>query len=321
MRLHNLVTLVWGRPLTDPAVTAVNDFVTRASKVHRGDLFIARDPKQIDTAVARGAYAILTDADVTPTDTEIAWIRVDSLERAMARLIHFALLERTVTAIACDALALALASAMTTAHCFDAPAAEHFEALMQLRDGDVLFFRHDAGYDDLFADTLTLPAAGYPLTLIRHTLFESTFSLNGDRPLTHHIPRYMLSTLARLCRTLDEAGIPHEIPHQLPHFTPIFIGDHFEKRPFGESDRALIFEPRTELAAASRDYLHREARWARCLYLYPDAPPSSDDQTRIYRRPMQILTLLRKERFHFALIVGVEPDAVALPEVRGATLL
>lgn len=310
MRLHNVVTLVWGELLNEPTVTSINDLVSSASKVHRGDLFIVYDTDDIPLAIERGAFALLFDQPIVPTDMEIAWIKVHSLHDALLRLAGYFLLERHVTAIACDGAMIDMAEQIVddpTCH-FLVHASNWFECILSLPPGCTLFFETGCGYDTLFSDAHIISQDQCDLDLMKHTLFESTFSINGQKALTRPFPPFLLPRLARLCHQLNCMRIHWNLERlQLHrHFQPIFIDESFSHKPFGTTKRVLIFEPDSSLFAETFHFLEQSARWAHCIYLLPQTMQTHLPESHLlrYNEKEAIMPQLRSTPFHFALIAA-----------------
>ena len=60
-------------------------------------MFIAFDDSSIEDAILNGAYGIVFSKPTQISDSEIAWIKVQSLDDALKRLLRFKLLDKNVT--------------------------------------------------------------------------------------------------------------------------------------------------------------------------------------------------------------------------------
>ncbi len=58
MRLENLLALTHATLNTQPCVSNFENIIFDVKKVNRGDLFIAKDIKDIPQAVTNGAYGV-----------------------------------------------------------------------------------------------------------------------------------------------------------------------------------------------------------------------------------------------------------------------
>jgi ferrochelatase len=114
MRLENILALTKGTLYSNPNVTLFENLVFDVSKVKRGSLFAAYNPSDIQEALANGAYGILFDKPTQMGDSEVAWIKVASIDEALKRLLRFYLLEKELLVYACDPITLHLALAVST---------------------------------------------------------------------------------------------------------------------------------------------------------------------------------------------------------------
>ena len=87
--LEGLINLIDGELLNSPFISQINAYSSEAKKIKRGGLFVCLDEKEIDLAVKKGAYGILVDKYVKVTDEEIAWIKVDNIEKALCKIVQY----------------------------------------------------------------------------------------------------------------------------------------------------------------------------------------------------------------------------------------
>ena len=89
--LANLVRIVNGKMLNRPSVSAVESFSICAHKIHKKAAFIAvnASAKDVETAIANGAYAVIFDSDFKVSNDEVDFIKVENLNVALLRMIKF----------------------------------------------------------------------------------------------------------------------------------------------------------------------------------------------------------------------------------------
>jgi len=132
MNLANLTALVEGNLANSPSITAFEDVNFEASKVRRGDLFVALAHEDIEEAILNGAYGILFDKPTQISDQEIAWIKVASVDNALLRLLRFHIMQMSPQVYYCDEISLKLASQVITSRdllVLDKPLKEHMQEL------------------------------------------------------------------------------------------------------------------------------------------------------------------------------------------------
>lgn len=95
----------------------------------------------------------------------------------------------------------------------------------------------------------------------------------------------------------------------IEHFQAVFVNNNFEAKEFGTSDKVLIFEQNRELIISEIEFLQKNATWAKIISLIPrDWNMDSNMKSKIYhyRDEKEIFSILKKSKFHFALVAGVE---------------
>ncbi len=315
MRLENIVALTNAKLLTSPEVSAFGEFCFDASKIKRGDIFVALEPQDIDTALQNGAYAVIFDRPVQISDTETAWIKVENLEDALLRLLRFRLVEKEVTAYACDDIILELARGIDT----DGRVVVVYEDIAQLikklwhiEHGATMLFCPAKTNPDLFVNVKELPSIeNEKIEIIEKTLFECSFIFDD-----HYYERILLSPfflpfLQRLLNFYKHKNIGYRLRRfdHLTHFEIVFTNKNFEPKEFGSSERVLIFEKDMTLIAREIEFLSSHAPWARTIYLLPHSyEVESCDNCFYYSDTASLFELLHNTSFHFALIGGVERE-------------
>ena len=108
MILENTVALIGGNLLNTPNISSFTDICVDVKKVSRGSLFFAFNIDEIDDAIFNGAYGIIFDSRVQITDAEIAWIKVEDIDKSLESLIRFHFIKNEIKAYSCDQISLKL---------------------------------------------------------------------------------------------------------------------------------------------------------------------------------------------------------------------
>ncbi|MHC3994514.1 hypothetical protein ACXWTF_06755 [Thiomicrolovo sp. ZZH C-3] len=313
MRLQNLLSLTGAEMMSDPAVTLVDAIVLDVHKVRRGDLFIAFDKADIPQAVANGAYAVLYEETCTVTDPEIAWLKVDSVEFTLLRLLRFRLLEKSLHVYGCDQVTLAVAAQMLKdprCYVWRGTIRSSFYDLWELPEASWVFVPEDKRCEDLFVQVLPLPKTGnVPIDIAEQTLFETSFVLDDVYYERMQLSPFFLPYLGHLYQFAKTHGLSFTVGGMQgsAHFVPVFVGDDLRPKTFGQGGKVLIFEPDLSLLLQEVDFIRNEARWAKIIYLMPkDSAEASGqhDAFLLYENQEAIMQLLKTVPFHFALIGG-----------------
>lgn len=313
MRLQNLLSLTGAELQSEPAVTQIDSFMLHPKKIRRGDLFIAYDPDQIPEAIAAGAYAILYDADIPVTDPEIAWLKTPSIDYALLRLLRFHLLEKSINAVRCDDVTLAIAAQMLRddrCYVFNTDLKSAFHRLWDLLEQSWVFIPDSPQWDDLFVNVLPLPRqSALRADIAEQTLFETSFVLDDVYYERMQLSPFFLPYLVHLYTFAKNKGLRMTVGGMQgsSHFIPVFVAEDLRVKPFGQGGKVLVLEPDLSLLMREIAFVRHEAKWAKIIYLIPEVklmPTQHDEVFLPYRTQEDIMHILKSVPFHFALIGG-----------------
>jgi hypothetical protein len=321
MRLENIIALTHGTLVNKPFVNNFENIVFEIKSLKRGDLFIAFDETLIQEAIFHGAYGVLFDKPTQISDTEIAWIKVDSVSDALKRLLRFRLIEKEVRVYECNEIIIKLALQVITEPHFIALSGniqEIYKLLWDMEQNSTLLFCPTLTDKDIFTNTKTLSSNVIePITIMEQTLFETSFIYDNVFYERQLISPFFIPYLEELLHLYKTLKINFRLRKFTPieHFQAVFTNKKFEIKEFGTSDKVLIFEPNISLIKSEISFLQKQANWAKIVYILPESSYENDESknTLFYKNKNEILSLLREATFHFALIVGVDKSILSQP--------
>ncbi len=324
MRLENILALTYGELINSPFVSDFNHIVFEARHVKRGDLFIAYDETSIDEAVFNGAYGIIFNKPTQISDNEIAWIKVHDLDEALKRLLRFKLIDKNITVYETNEIVLKLALQVVTETNFlalDGDIKSVFRSLDEIQDDGIVLFCPKITSADIFTKVKALPTnVTEPIDVVEQTLFESSFIYDNIFYERQLVSPFFIPYLEQLLHLFKSLKINFRLRKFTPidHFEAVFTNKNFEIKEFGTSDKVLIFEKSESYVKSEIEYLHRQAYWARILYILPELNYQELDETFretynivTYKNKNEIKTLLKQNSFHFALIIGVSKSILS----------
>ncbi len=313
MNLQNLTALVEGNLTNSPSITAFEDVSFDASRVKRGDLFIALKHEDIELAVLNGAYGIVFDRPTQITDQEIAWIKVSSIDNALLRLLRFHIMEKTPHVFYCDQISLKLASQITTSNnllVLSKSLREHIQDLWRIEEGQYVLFTDKRIDAQLFIDAKPISEVhNSQLTIVEQTLFETSFIYDDTYYERQLLSPFFMPYLESVLQFFKQNNIKYQLRNFTPidHFKPVFTNLRFQIKEFGKSDKVLIFEPDFDLVRAQIKFLKQEANWANIIFLIPadkSKELQENDNVFAYESLWDLMQLLKDKKYHFALIAG-----------------
>jgi len=322
MRLENVLALTHGKVINEPFVKIFENIVFDANKVKRGDLFIAFDESTIESAVLNGAYGVLFDKPTQISDREIAWIKVDSIDDALKRLLRFQLIDKEITVYECNKIVLKLALQVMSEPNFIALSGDIqsiVKSLWDLPNQSTVLFSPALTPKEIFTDIKSITSTSRePINIIEQTLFETSFIYDNVFYERQLISPFFMPYLEELLHLFKTLKINFRLRKFTPidHFEPVFTNKNFEIKEFGTSDKVLIFESTAELIDSEIAFLRKQANWANIIFVLPfhesDKYIQYGDVHR-YKNKKEITEILKSNSFHFALIVGVDKSILSKP--------
>ncbi len=301
MRIENYLYILNGELKSSPAITRLGGVSSNPSKIKRGDLFIAKNKKDVKKAIQRGAYGILYEGWIEIEDPEIAWIRVKSIDEALYRLFRYLLIEKKIPLFLLDETEFDLCRYLVDDE--RALFEDEIENMLANLDKADLFL----GKESLFKTLQIEPASRVKpveIKVVKKSLFETSFLLSNRFYERIPIPALFFDELKSVLSIIEHHFLNFNFA-KLPfnHFRPHFINRKFEVMEFGKGSRAIITEPSLNLLNKEWDYLQKTAPWAKKIKI-----AESDFD--------KVKEILYNSDFTYALIHSKEPDMEKLKITR-----
>ncbi|PAF46368.1 hypothetical protein BKH46_07820 [Helicobacter sp. 12S02634-8] len=312
MRVNEAVEIVNGKLAATPSISAFNGVATKIAEVKRGCLFIAKDPSEIDGAIALGAYGVVYDKYAQMVDGEIAWIRVDSIQDAMIRLVRYQFLRDNIEVFYVSAIEYAIASQIitdTTIGFFD----DGLEEILSFMSKQVGLRSVVIKDEALLSLVLEYTQAVIPQELPFKVLVATLFDTKINYKLSHYtlkLPSLFLPELG----SVIEMCVAHHIAFDLgrfcaiPYMCPYFINAHAHLVPYGQTDCVVVAEENIELYKKYAAYIASQAKWGKLVLLLPRGYGEVFDgiaPSEIYDSKDMLKELLMAKDYNFALIFGI----------------
>ena len=320
MKLKNFLALTHTSLINEPCVNGFENIVFDASKVKRGDLFFAFDEEHVDTAVINGAYGVVFDKPTQISDNEIAWIKSNNLDDTLKKLLRFKMIEKELIVYECNEIILKLALQVITQTNFlviNGNMQSIYKFINNVEQRTTLLFCPALNDRDIFASARKMPTTDIQtIEVIEQTLFETSFIYNNIYYERQLISPFFIPYLEELFYLYKSLKINFKLKKIIPinHFEPVFTNKNFEIKNFGTSDKVLIFEPNADLIDSEMIFLQSRASWANIIFIVPYSSTCRENNNIYrYKNDSEIFNILKNNRFHFALIVGVDKAILERP--------
>ena len=274
MTIQSLINLTDGSLQNEPTIQAIEGATVFPSKVEHGDLFISSDKKDIETALDRGAYAIVYDDDtVDISDNDTAWIKVKSVQEASFKLLRYVILEKEASFFLLN---------------------EHensFLKMVLLQKNNIAFISNDwrkafeqilNSSQKLFVGTdkelmkgikpdvkqLKSDVEGY---VVDDTLFKTTFKVNGFIYQDKELAPFHIEHILKVVDFCEDNELPYSVDRvkYTKHFTPVFIDGALNPTRASQSDKVAIFTDNLQDINRAREYIKFNGTWVKSIVLTP----------------------------------------------------
>lgn len=243
MHIENLKNIIGARLETKPVINELTGFCFDLSSIKLGNVYFASNKENLERAIEKGAYGIVYDFDYEFTNTELAFFKVESLNKAFLKLARYFILERELKLIKLNFIQGKIFKHFNlgkNAFYMTELSRDSLSKLMKLDNSSFLFFAENS-----FISSLKLEFDYIKIQSKEDKNINSLFFCDNLSFLPSiQFPNIFCQDLNRICEFLDENDISFKIKNleDFPHFRAVFINSNFQKVAFGSSNRALICE-------------------------------------------------------------------------------
>jgi len=274
MTIQSLIDLTDGSLQNEPTIQEIEGATVFPSKIEDGDLFISSNQEDIETALSRGAFAIIYDDDnIKIVNKDIAWIKVQSIQDASFKLLRYVMLEKEASFFLLN---------------------EHensFLKMILLQKSNITFISNDwrkafeqilNSAKKLFVGTdkelmkrikpdvkrLKSDVDGY---IVDDSLFKTTFKVNGYIYQDKELAPFHIEHILKVVNFCEENELPYS-PDRVKytkHFTPVFIDGSLNPIHSSKSEKVAIFTDNLQDINRAREYIKFKGTWIKSIVITP----------------------------------------------------
>jgi hypothetical protein len=230
MKIETLVNLIKGELLNRPFISEVTSFTKDVDEVSRGSCFFSNDFDKVKKAIKNGAYAIVSEKEFEIIDKEIAWIKTESIKRAIFDIFKYENIKTKIYYT--DKITAHIIKKMNLDK--KVIVLENEETMLKaLNLTEKYLISFNPEFREIFKNIQQLKQAQIELEQI--TLFKSKFE-----NIELNLPFVYKDNFAVALNFFKNYNLKYTLEFELDRFKPVFINSRFEKVEYGESDRVLI---------------------------------------------------------------------------------
>ncbi|MCI5969461.1 hypothetical protein [Helicobacter sp.] len=326
--VNEIVEITFGTLLNKPSISFFYQICDQSSSVRKGDLFVVTNKnnmqaqKDIEEAVQKGAFGILFSGNIAMNDKEVAWISVEDLEQSLMRILRHYLLIKNKILFLLNKEEYEIATQIAT----HKKTLGHFcgsisGLIHNIIESDAGFFL----YCNTSLDLSTLPKNQQEIKILLQEKIQdnklpfalNSYSLFGIKLFYKStdyeipLPKLFLQPLARVLQFCEDYSINVQLENfsTLTNFKPLYLDERGVIAKPGTTNKVLLTCQDSKLYEQYLAYFRMYAKWAHLMLFVPKvyqelyapyakAIPYTDNAI--------LFTALIKEKYNFALILGID---------------
>ncbi|MEA2050116.1 MAG: hypothetical protein U9O56_05245 [Campylobacterota bacterium] len=262
MKISALVDIAEGSLLNSPAISFVTQIHTNIKKINDGDAYFATDETYIQKAIDKGSFCIICDFEPIILDEEIAWIRVDDIQKAICNVLRYKLIEQQANYFFIDKILFEFIQLFKTKEqsnilLLSNNILKDFEILYNIDSSKDIYSTDISLLKNIATNTNTISYKKYDINnLTNHSLFETSFSYEGVFYDKLRLPNVYINHFLQVQEIIKE---PIDIKKLNNNnlFKPIFINKSNQIVGYGQTNRFILSSFDKDIASVEIDYLKR----------------------------------------------------------------
>ena len=320
MKIEDLLNLTNGTVISKPTIRAINSVSVYPSKIELGDLFISNDSEEITKALSNGAYAIIfSDPSIKMTDSEVAWIKVDDIQKSAFRIIRYVLISREADFYLFNEHELSFLKMVLTQkrniEILPHDWRKMFEKI--LNSNSSMFVGTNNELMKMIRPNVSTLNKEASCEIITDTLFKTTFKINGYIYQEKDITPFHVDYLQRVVEFAQKHHLPYDLDRvkYTKHFVPVFIDGFLNVMKPSKSDKVAIFTDNLKDIYKAREYVRYNGAWVKTIVMTPPKTKVEGvDRPNWYADVDEARDILKNSYFNYAFVYAL--DRSMLPKIR-----
>jgi len=260
MQISALTDIVEGRLLNSPSISFITQTHTNIKKINEGDAFFAQNQLDIEEAISKGAFAIITDFTPDILDNEIAWIQVEDFLKSVSNILRYKLLEHKNKFIKTNKIFFNLLNIFKNKELANVILLQNdlvkdFEILNSLESEKLIFGTNLQLLNAISGDVMILENEQFNiLNLTSHSLFETSFSHKDKFFDKIKLPTVYINDLLQQLE-LFNYQLDLKKLNNFNLFKPVFLNKSKQIVPYGQTNRFILANQDNDIARIEIDYL------------------------------------------------------------------
>jgi len=328
VKISSIIDIIDGKLLNSPSISFIYSFKSDVNKVKEGDLFIANNLDDIQIAVQKGAFAIITDKIYPIIDKEIAWIRVKDINTSIIKLVRYKLANFNLKAYFCNDVSYEL---LTTLSFYDKKVklisndlGKFLSIIDEVYENTIIFSKDIDLLNKIYPNNEVFENNKFSVSnVIEHSIFEVSFIFNNKYFPKIKIPSIYIQEFIRVYEFLKIKDIDDSKLKNITLFKPIFLDKNLNLIEFGKSNKFIIVQNNISLIKRELEYLENKFSYAKKIYITSDKIQKISNKQIVLKDFSKIKEFIKTHSFNALYISGFgfeEIQQIVLKKERDLTL-
>ena len=310
MQITSITDIVGGELQNSPSISFIYNIKTNAKRVIAGDLFLAYNEEDLQTAIINGAFGIIYDFETSIIDKEIAWIKVNSVKSALEKLYRFKLANIDLQVYYCDNVTFNMLEVFKSSNknikLISSVLEDSTKIIENISDEDILFCSNAELLNRIYPNYCNFGVDNYELkNVMAHSLFETSFSYNDYYFSKLKISSLYIKNFLDVYNFLDQ-DIDLTRLKKFDNFKPIFVDKFLNIIEFGRSDKFILTQKEINTANCEIDYINKRYKYAKTLYLTKKYIKDLNEEQYLLENIENLKEFLKTKKFNCVYIIGYD---------------
>jgi len=308
MKISSLIDIIEGELINSPSVSFLYNIKINAKKVNEGDLFIAKNAKDLLLAINNGAFAIVYDFNTAVLDNEIAWIKVASYKEALIKIFRYKLSTIDLKAFFCDRISYEFLNINKSKNFkFISNNLEHsIKIIENIKNSDTLFCSNEELLHKIYPKYKVFSQNDYGLdNLIVHSLFECSFSYKNNYFNKFKLASLYLKTFLNVY-TFCKNDFDLSKLQSFNSLRAIFLDKQYNACEHGKSDKFMLVQNSHALIKEEIDYINKIYSYGKIIYISSHFINGFPKELYVISNLKNLKTFLKTKDFNCVYLIGYD---------------
>lgn len=314
MQISSLLEVLDATLQNEPSISFIYDIKTKASLIKDGDAIISNSQHEISKAIEKGAFGIIySNENIQITDSEIAWMKVQDIQKSTIKLTRFLLANTKTKSLSCDFLSFEMMKVFAKnnkkINFIDDNIIKNFQKIKSIASNETILCTNHIFLEQILPTSKKMRSRNFRVkNLTEHSLFEISFSYKNNFFSRVKLP---IIYIKHFLNSVEFFGLENIDQTKLKNFKylyPIFINKNSEIVDFGKSDKFVILQNEKSVANDEIHFLNSKFSYGKKIFLFPKNTKkiTKSKEVVFYESKNELENFINQNNFNCIYIFGID---------------